>query len=111
MLNVGNLRIVARCTGQGVISVTAITAAPAAWIRVWGSTRNQGPQPFHQEDDDFRPGEEFNLLAGGDDNVAANFTYSGDDGHVVTGTFIAESGVSGRSYACLLSGTALHAAA
>ena len=102
----GGLRIEARCTGAGLLTVTATTPGIDAWMRVWGSTRNQGPQLFHQEDDDFRNGEEFNVLAGGDDNVAGNFVFTSADGHSVTGTFLAESGVGGRPYACLFSGTA-----
>jgi hypothetical protein len=110
VFDAGGLRVSARCAGAGVLAVDATTTGGGGWMRVWGSTRDQGPQPFHQEDDDFRPGESFNLLAGGDDNVAASFTYAGPDGHIVTGTFIAESGVSGHDYACLLSGTATHSA-
>jgi len=106
----GGLKLRGRCTGAGLLSVTASTSTAAAgggWVRVWGSTRNQGPQPFHQEDDDFRPGEEFNVLAGGDDNVGGSLAYTGPDGFTVTASFLAESGVAGRPYACLFAGTAI----
>lgn len=110
VLNLGGLRLRARCTSSGALTVTASTAEGPAWVRTSAAVQQSqnSTEPVLLEDDDFRTGEEFSALAGAADNVAGDIVYVAPDGATVTVTFLAEQGIaSSRGYACLLAGTAL----
>lgn len=110
VLELGGLTLNARCSASGALSVSAATAGPS-WIRVSGSYQRSADQvePLFTRDDDFRPGESFNVLPAAD-NVAADLVYVDAQGGTVTATFLAEHGIAAsRGFACLLSGTAVQA--
>ena len=112
VLDVGGLRLKAACNGSGALTVIATTASGPGWIRVTGSQQSgNNTVPILVEDDEFRPGDEFNVLPNGGDNVAGDLVYLAADGATVTVTFLAEQGIgAARGYACLLAGTAVQAA-
>ena len=112
VLDVGGLRLKAACNGSGALTVIATTASGPGWIRVTGSQQSgNNTVPILVEDDEFRPGDEFNVLPSGADNVAGDLVYLAADGATVTVTFLAEQGIAAaRGYACLLAGTAVQAA-
>ena len=109
-LDLGGLKLTTRCTGSGVLAVTAATASNG-FVRV-ATTGADNTGTAYSEDDDFRPGDAFDALPGADDDVAGALTYYAGDGGVVTVDFMAESAVAAtRGFACLLAGTATYAPA
>lgn len=114
VLALGGLRLKARCSSSGILTVLATTDSGPAWLRVTGTVQrtSQDTSPVLTEDDDFRAGEETNVLPGGADNVAGSIVYLAPEGTAVTVTFLAEHGVAAsRGYACLFAGTAVEARA
>lgn len=109
-LDLGGLRLTARCTGAGVLAVSAATTT-VGFVRTTTAGAGNAAAAY-AEDDDFRPGDAFDLLPGADDDVSGTLSYYAGDGGVVTVTYMAESAVAAsRGFACLFAGTATYAAA
>jgi hypothetical protein len=114
ILDLGGLRLRAQCNASGEMTVTATTTTGSAWIRTTGTMQRtqQDITPVLARDDDFRPGDEFNVLPAGADNVGGQIVYVAGDGSAVTVSFLAEHALAAsRGYACLFAGTAVQAAA
>lgn len=102
VLSLGNLTLTASCSAIiGDLSVTATTSRDGSNIDVTG-----GPA-----DDDFNTGENFDVLAGGDDDVVGTLTHS-TGGTFITGfstttvTFMADQDSTPD---CVFAGTAMSA--
>jgi hypothetical protein len=108
-LELGGLTLRARCSASGDLDVTAMTSG-SSLVRVATTLRSgNSTSAGFAKDDEFTPGDEFDVLAGGSDNSQGTLTYYALDGDIVTVTFLAESAVaSGRGFSCLFAGTAVH---
>lgn len=109
ILDLGGLRLRARCNGSGAMTVFASTTGSPGWIRVSGAKQRSAEQTEAMlvRDDDFRAGDEFSVLPTAED-AAGELVYAGGDGAAVTVTFLAEHNVAApRGYACLFAGTAV----
>lgn len=108
------LRLRARCSATGALTVTAVNTGDGGFLRASatiGPSGQSSPQPFYLEDDDFRPGEEIAVLPDGTDNASGQIVATSLTGSTVTVTFLAEQGIAaGRGIACLFSGTAVRVA-
>lgn len=114
VLELGGLRLRAQCNASGEMTVTASTSTGPGWIRTTGTMQRtqQDTVPVIARDDDFRAGDDFNVLPAGADNVGGQIVYLAADGSTVSVSFLAEHGLgAARGYACLFAGTAVQAAA
>ncbi len=114
MLDLGGLRLRAQCNASGEMTVLASTTTGPGWIRTTGTMQRtqQDTVPVIARDDDFRAGDDFNVLPAGADNVAGQIVYLAADGSTVSVSFLGEHSLAAsRGYACLFAGTATQAAA
>lgn len=110
-LDTAPLRLRARCSATGALTVTAINTGDGGFLRTSATIGPSGqadPTPYYFEDDDFRPGEEVVVLPEGIDNASGQIVATTLTGSTVTVTFLAEQGIAAtRGIACLFSGTAV----
>lgn len=93
VLEAGGLRVLVRCNAAGQIEATATTSATSgAAIRTSVIRGSQGAA--YAGDDDFRPGDTFNLLPSGRPNVSGHLHYATVDGTLVDLDFSADDGTS-----------------
>jgi hypothetical protein len=87
VLSLDGLTLTATCdSGEPVL--TARTSVGNSLIRT--VTTNNGDETFYDEEDDFDPGETFDVLEGETDSAQATFTFANPGGQVVTGIVTAE---------------------
>ena len=109
MLDLGGLKLTARCTGDGTLRVTATTAS-TAYVRA--ATTDAPADTAYGEDDDFRAGQSFDVLPGANDDVDRHAVYHAADGGVVSAsTWPKADSPPARGPACLFAGTATYAPA
>ncbi len=111
LLDEGGLRVAARCSGSGTLSAHAVPTVDGGLVRV--STVHpaaDGTITTLQRSNDFRSGDQVNLVAGGTLNATGTLTYWSPAGDVITLDYLADDGFSvARGFQCVLAGTAVHA--
>jgi hypothetical protein len=111
VLNLGGLILRASCNAGPDLDVRADTTILNSTIHVsWN--HDPANQPFYRDDNDFDPGDNFQIMtAGNDDRAQGTLVYSSPGGSHVSVTFQSEeANAFGSTTACLFAGTALASA-
>jgi hypothetical protein len=111
VLNLGGLILRASCSAGPDLQVLADTSVLNSTIHVsWN--RDPANQPFYRDDNDFDPGDNFQIMsAGNDDRAQGTLVYSSPAGSHVSVTFQSEEADAfGGTVNCLFAGTALASA-
>jgi hypothetical protein len=111
ILNLGGLILRASCATGPDLQVLADTTVLNSTIHVsWN--RDPANQPFYRDDNDFDPGDNFQIMsAGNDDRAQGTLVYSSPAGSHVSVTFQSEEADAfGGTVNCLFAGTALASA-
>ena len=111
ILNLGGLILRASCGAGPDLDVRADTSVPNSTVHVsWN--RDPANQPFYRDDNDFDPGDNFQIMsAGNDDRAQGTLVYTSPAGSTTTATFQSEEADAfGGATNCLFSGTALASA-
>jgi hypothetical protein len=111
VLNLGGLILRASCAAGPDLQVLADTSVLNSTIHVsWN--RDPANQPFYRDDNDFDPGDNFQIMsAGNDDRAQGTLVYSSPAGSHVSVTFQSEeTDAFGGTVNCLFAGTALGSA-
>jgi hypothetical protein len=111
VLNIGGLILRASCAAGPDLEVRADTSVLNSTIHVsWN--RDPANQPFYRDDNDFDPGDNFQIMsAGNDDRAQGTLVYSSPAGSHVSVTFQSEEADAfGGTVNCLFAGTALGSA-
>jgi hypothetical protein len=104
-LNAGGLTINAACSGGQVLSLTATTTVDASLGSQLTNLIAGASTFLNETQQGFAPGENVDLLAGGNPNGAQiDFEYDANNGSVVTGTLLTDEFIGGG---CRVAGTAL----
>jgi hypothetical protein len=108
VLNLGGLILRASCSAGPDLQVLADTSVLNSTVHVsWN--RDPANQPFYRDDNDFDPGDNFQIMsAGNDDRAQGTLVYSSPAGSHVSVTFQSEEADAfGGTVNCLFAGTAL----
>jgi hypothetical protein len=108
VLNLGGLILRASCAAGPDLEVRADTSVLNSTIHVsWN--RDPANQPFYRDDNDFDPGDNFQIMsAGNDDRAQGTIVYSSPAGSHVSVDFLSEeANAFGSTVNCLFAGTAL----
>ena len=108
VLNLGGLILRATCAAGPDLQVVADTSSLNSTIHVsWN--RDPANQPFYRDDNDFDPGDNFQIMsAGNDDRAQGSLVFSSPAGSHVTVTFQSEEADAfGGTVNCLFAGTGL----
>jgi hypothetical protein len=108
VLNLGGLILRASCAAGPDLQVLADTSVLNSTIHVsWN--HDPANQPFYRDDNDFDPGDNFQIMsAGNDDRAQGTLVYSSPAGSHVSVTFQSEEADAfGGTVNCLFAGTAL----
>jgi hypothetical protein len=111
VLNLGGLILRASCSAGPDLQVLADTSVLNSTLHVsWN--RDPANQPFYRDDNDFDPGDNFQIMsAGNDDRAQGTLVYSSPAGSHVSVTFQSEEADAfGGTVNCLFAGTALGSA-
>jgi hypothetical protein len=111
VLNLGGLILRASCAAGPDLDVRADTSVPNSTVHVsWN--RDPANQPFYRDDNDFDPGDNFQIMsAGNDDRAQGTLVYTSPAGSTTSVTFQSEEADAfGGTINCLFSGTALGSA-
>jgi hypothetical protein len=111
ILNLGGLILRASCATGPDLQVLADTTVLNSTVHVsWN--RDPANQPFYRDDNDFDPGDNFQIMsAGNDDRAQGTLVYSSPAGSHVSVTFQSEEADAfGGTVNCLFAGTALASA-
>jgi hypothetical protein len=111
VLNLGGLILRASCAAGPDLDVRADTSVPNSTLHVsWN--RDPANQPFYRDDNDFDPGDNFQIMsAGNDDRAQGTLVYTSPAGSTTTATFQSEEADAfGATTNCLFAGTALASA-
>jgi hypothetical protein len=111
VLNLGGLILRASCSAGPDLQVLADTSVLNSTIHVsWN--RDPANQPFYRDDNDFDPGDNFQIMsAGNDDRAQGTLVYSSPAGSHVSVTFQSEEADAfGGTVNCLFAGTGLASA-
>jgi hypothetical protein len=107
VLNLGGLILRASCSAGPDLQVLADTTVLNSTIHIsWN--RDPANQPFYRDDNDFDPGDNFQIMsAGNDDRAQGTLVYSSPAGSHVSVIFQSEEGDAfGGTVNCLFAGTA-----
>jgi hypothetical protein len=111
VLNLGGLILKASCSAGPDLEVRADTSVLNSTIHVSWITDNPTPanRPFYRDDNDFRPGDNFQIMSSGnDDRAQGTLVYSSPAGSHVSVIFQSEeANAFGNTVNCLFAGTAL----
>jgi hypothetical protein len=108
ILNLGGLILRATCATGPDLDVRADTSVLNSTVHVsWN--RDPANQPFYRDDNDFDPGDNFQIMsAGNDDRTQGTLVYTSPDGSTTSLTFQSEEADAfGGTVNCLFSGTAM----
>ena len=108
ILNLGGLILRATCATGPDLDVRADTSVLNSTIHVsWN--RDPANQPFYRDDNDFDPGDNFQIMsAGNDDRAQGTLVYTSPDGSTTSVTFQSEEADAfGGTTNCLFTGTAM----
>jgi hypothetical protein len=108
ILNLGGLILRATCATGPDLDVRADTSVLNSTLHVsWN--RDPANQPFYRDDNDFDPGDNFQIMSpGNDDRAQGTLVYTAPDGSTTSVTFQSEEADAfGGTTNCLFSGTAM----
>jgi hypothetical protein len=101
LASLNGLTLSARCEG-GTPELIATTSLADALIHAGGVFGFV--EPFYEEDDEFNPGDEIDLVFAEPDSVQGTLTYAQSGGTVVTGVFESEEDGFNSFTDCVISG-------
>jgi hypothetical protein len=108
ILNLGGLILRATCASGPDLDVRADTTVLNSTLHIsWN--RDPANQPFYRDDNDFDPGDNFQIMsAGNDDRAQGTLVYTSPDGSTTSVTFQSEEADAfGGTTNCLFTGTAM----
>jgi hypothetical protein len=108
VLEVGGLRVRARCGSGGALSVEAVASnSTGGVVHV---TAGSGSATATAADNDLRAADIVNVIPAGADNASGTLSWYSPAGDTITVDYLAQDGLgAARGYQCLFAGTAIHA--
>ncbi len=112
VLDEGGLRLDARCTASGDLTVTATASGPTtggvAHVTATAGSPNSTTTAA-ASDNDLRAGDALDVIPAGATNASGTLTFFSPAGDTVTLDYLAQDGLgAARGYQCVFAGTAVH---
>jgi hypothetical protein len=114
VLDEGGLRLRARCTAGGALSVEAVASNSSGGVVHVSASRPSanGAVAEAAADNDLRAADVVDVLPAGADNVTGALAWYAPSGETITIDYLAQQGLgAARGYQCLFAGTAVHGTA